>query len=90
MSLEEGAKRIEPAEYDTRQVEQGSREKLLDRVAWAAYYDDRVYEGCSRSVLQALHRAVFIWEMEGPLKQALPWQAALPEWVRPVALLPVV
>jgi len=54
MSLEEIAKRIELAEYDTRQVEPGSREKLLDRVAWAAYYNDRVYEGCSRSVLQAL------------------------------------
>jgi C_GCAxxG_C_C family probable redox protein len=24
------------------------------RVAWAAYYNDRVYEGCTRSVLQAL------------------------------------
>jgi C_GCAxxG_C_C family probable redox protein len=54
MSLEEVAKRIELAEYDTRQVEPGSREKLLDRIAWDAYYNDRVYEGCSRSVLQAL------------------------------------
>jgi C_GCAxxG_C_C family probable redox protein len=54
MSLEEVAKRIELAEYDTRRVEPGSREKLLDRVAWAAYYNDRVYEGCSRSVLHAL------------------------------------
>jgi C_GCAxxG_C_C family probable redox protein len=54
MSLEEVAKRIEMANYETRQVEPASREKLLDRVAWAAYYNDRVYEGCSRSVLQAL------------------------------------
>ena len=54
MSLEEVAKRIELADYDTRQVEPGSREKLLDRVAWAAYYNDRTYEGCSRAVLQAL------------------------------------
>jgi C_GCAxxG_C_C family probable redox protein len=54
MSLEEVAKRIELAEYDTRNVEPGSREKLLDRIAWAAYYNDRVYEGCTRSVLQAL------------------------------------
>jgi len=54
MSLEEVAKRIELAEYNTRQVEPGSREKLLDRIAWAAYHNDRVYEGCSRSVLQAL------------------------------------
>lgn len=54
MSLEEIAKRIELADYGTRQVEPGSRAKLLDRVAWAAYYNDRVYEGCSRSVLYAL------------------------------------
>jgi len=54
MSLEEVAKRIELAGYDTRRVEPGSREKLLNRVAWAAYYNDRVYEGCTRFVLQAL------------------------------------
>ena len=54
MSLEEIAERIELADYGTRQVEPGSRAKLLDRVAWAAYYNDRVYEGCSRSVLYAL------------------------------------
>jgi C_GCAxxG_C_C family probable redox protein len=54
MSLEEVARRIECAKYDTRDVAPGSREKLLDRVAWAAYYNDRAYEGCSRSVLQAL------------------------------------
>ncbi len=54
MSLEEVAEKIELADYGTRHVEPGSREKLLDRVAWAAYYNDRAYEGCSRSVLQAL------------------------------------
>lgn len=54
MSLEEIAKRIELADYGTRQIEPGSRAKLLDRVAWAAYHNDRVYEGCSRSVLYAL------------------------------------
>jgi C_GCAxxG_C_C family probable redox protein len=54
MSLEEIARRIERADYGTRDVEPGSREKLLDRVAWAAYYNDRVYEGCTRSVLYAL------------------------------------
>jgi len=54
MSLEEVAKIIEKANYTNRQIEPGSREKLLDRVAWAAYYNDRVYEGCTRSVFQAL------------------------------------
>ena len=54
MSLEKVATIIEKANYTNRQIEPGSREKLLDRVAWAAYYNDRVYEGCTRSVLQAL------------------------------------
>jgi len=54
MSLEEVARRIEQADYTARSVEPGSRDKLLDRIAWAAYYNDRVYEGCTRSVLHAL------------------------------------
>jgi C_GCAxxG_C_C family probable redox protein len=64
MSLEEVAKRIEMANYETRQVEPASREKLLDRVAWAAYYNDRVYEGCSRSVLQALQTHLHLGDGE--------------------------
>lgn len=64
MSLEEVAKKIELAKYDTRQVEPGSREKLLDRVAWVAYYNDRVYEGCSRSVLQALQSLLHLGDGE--------------------------
>ena len=40
MSLDEIAKRIELAEYNNRRVEPGSRVKLLDRIAWAAYYND--------------------------------------------------
>jgi C_GCAxxG_C_C family probable redox protein len=67
MSLEEIAKRIELADYGTRQVEPGSRAKLLDRVAWAAYYNDRVYEGCSRSVLYALQGHLHL-EGAGALK----------------------
>ena len=64
MGLEEVAERIEKADYNTRQVEPGSREKLLDRVAWAAYYNDRVYEGCSRSVLQALQTHLHLGDGE--------------------------
>jgi C_GCAxxG_C_C family probable redox protein len=67
MSLEEIAERIELADYGTRQVEPGSREKLLDRIAWAAYYNDRVYEGCSRSVLYALQSHLHL-EGEDALK----------------------
>ena len=55
MDFEEMAKKIEQASYDTSQLEPGSREKLLDRVAWAAYNNDRVYQGCTRSVLHALN-----------------------------------
>lgn len=54
MSLEKIAKKIELAKYDTREVEPGSKEKLLDRIAWDAYYNDRVYQGCTRCVLHAL------------------------------------
>ena len=64
MGLEEVAERIEKANYNTREVEPGSREKLLDRVAWAAYYNDRVYEGCSRSVLQALQTHLHVGDGE--------------------------
>ncbi|MFO8165193.1 MAG: C-GCAxxG-C-C family protein [Desulfatiglandales bacterium] len=60
MSLEEVAKRIERADYGTRDLEPGSREKLLDRIAWAAYYNDRVYEGCARSVLYALQTHIHL------------------------------
>lgn len=54
MSLEEVAKRIERARYDAREIGLLPREKLMDRVAWAAYYNHRVYGGCSRSVMKAL------------------------------------
>jgi C_GCAxxG_C_C family probable redox protein len=64
VTLEEVAKRIELARYDTRQVEPGSREKLLDRVAWAAYYNDRVYEGCTRCVLEALQSHLHLGDKE--------------------------
>jgi C_GCAxxG_C_C family probable redox protein len=67
MSLEEIAKRIELADYGTRHVEPGSRAKLLDRVAWAAYHNDRAYEGCSLSVLYALECHLHL-KGEGALK----------------------
>ena len=67
MSLEQVTRRIESADYGTRQVEPGSTQKLLDRIAWAAYYNDRTYEGCSRSVLQALQGHLHL-EDEGALR----------------------
>jgi C_GCAxxG_C_C family probable redox protein len=54
MSLKEVAKKIELAAYDTPEAKPSSKEKLLDRIAWDAYYNDRVYQGCTRCVLNAL------------------------------------
>ena len=67
MSLEEVAKRIELANYDTHEVGSLSKEKRLDRIAWAAYYNHRVYGGCSRSVLKALQDHLHL-DGEGALK----------------------
>jgi len=44
----------EAARYDTRAEPAASKGKILDRVAKAAYDNDRAYEGCTRSVLDAL------------------------------------
>lgn len=44
----------EAAKYDTRSEKAGSRGKVLDRVAKAAYDNNRAYEGCARCVLHAL------------------------------------
>ena len=44
----------EKARYDTRSEEAGSKAKILDRVAKAAYDNNRAYEGCARCVLHAL------------------------------------
>lgn len=68
MSLEEVAKRIELANYDTHEIGSLSREKRLDRIAWAAYYNHRVYGGCSRSVLKALQDHLRLDDGGGALK----------------------
>jgi C_GCAxxG_C_C family probable redox protein len=44
----------ERAVYTTRESPPGSRAKLLDVIAKAAYDNNRAYEGCSRCVLWAL------------------------------------
>jgi C_GCAxxG_C_C family probable redox protein len=44
----------ETARYDTRSEGIASTEKILDRIAKAAYDNDRAYEGCTRCVLAAL------------------------------------
>ena len=44
----------ETARYDLRAEKAGSKAKVLDRVAKAAYDNNRAYEGCARCVLHAL------------------------------------
>jgi len=44
----------ETARYDTRSEGVASTGKILDRIAKAAYDNDRAYEGCTRCVLAAL------------------------------------
>ncbi len=44
----------ETAAYNTRSEKAGSKAKILDRVAKAAYNNNRAYEGCARCVLHAL------------------------------------
>jgi hypothetical protein len=44
----------ETARYDTRSEGMASTGKILDRIAKAAYDNDRAYEGCTRCVLAAL------------------------------------
>jgi len=44
----------EAARYDTHSEVAGSKAKTIDRVAKAAYDNNRAYEGCARCVLHAL------------------------------------
>ncbi|RLF76707.1 hypothetical protein DRN38_03950 [Thermococci archaeon] len=58
------------ARYDIRS-KPGSKEKILDRVAKAAYDNDRAYEGCARCVLAALHHHLHLTDDEREFKGAL-------------------
>jgi len=51
--------------YRTRQVAPGSREKILDAVAIAAYNNNRTYEGCTRCVLAALQEHLQLASPQG-------------------------
>ena len=46
----------ETARYDTRSEGMASTGKTLDRIAKAAYNNNRAYEGCTRCVLAALQQ----------------------------------
>jgi len=61
----------ESANYKSREEKPGSINKILDRVAKAAYDNDRAYEGCARSVLEALQRELHLEDDENAYRAAL-------------------
>jgi C_GCAxxG_C_C family probable redox protein len=51
--------------YKVKGIPPGAREKILDIIAKSAYNNDRVYEGCTRSVLAALIEHLHLSTTEG-------------------------
>ena len=52
----------EKSRYNIRSEKAGSKSKIIDRVAKAAYDNNRAYEGCARCVLHALQTHMKITE----------------------------
>lgn len=67
----------ERARYDTRSEKAGSKGKMLDRVAKAAYDNNRAYEGCARCVLHALQIHLNILDDNNSFKEAMKSSTAL-------------
>jgi len=67
----------ETARYDTRSEKAGSKGKILDRVAKAAYDNNRAYEGCARCVLHALQTHLNILDDNKSFKDVLKSSTAL-------------
>ncbi len=61
----------ENADYKSREEPPASVKKILDRVAKAAYDNDRAYEGCTRCVFEALQRELHLEEDENAYRAAL-------------------
>jgi C_GCAxxG_C_C family probable redox protein len=61
----------EKARYNTRNEGMASTEKILDRIAKAAYDNDRAYEGCTRCVLAALQEHLHLLHDEKAYKAVL-------------------
>jgi len=61
----------ETARYDTRGEGMASTGKILDRIAKAAYDNDRAYEGCARCVLAALQEHVHLLHDDKAYRAAL-------------------
>lgn len=67
----------EEARYDTRSEKPGSRLKVIDRVAKAAYNNNRAYEGCARCVLSALQTHLDLMDDGKAFKSVLKASTAL-------------
>jgi C_GCAxxG_C_C family probable redox protein len=67
----------ETARYNTRGEEMASTEKILDRIAKAAYDNDRAYEGCTRCVLAALQEHLHLLHDDKAYRAVLKASTAL-------------
>ncbi len=67
----------ERARYDTRSEKAGSVLKVLDRIAKAAYDNNRAYEGCARCVLHALRTHLHLLEDGGAFRAVMKASTAL-------------
>jgi C_GCAxxG_C_C family probable redox protein len=67
----------ETARYDTRSEGIASTKKILDRIAKAAYDNDRTYEGCTRCVLAALQEHLHLLHDDKAYRAVLKASTAL-------------
>ena len=67
----------ETARYDTRSEGIASTKKILDRIAKAAYDNDRTYEGCTRCVLAALQDHLHLLQDDRAYRAVLKASTAL-------------
>ena len=67
----------EEARYDTRDEKPGSTAKVLDRLAKAAYDNNRTYEGCARCVLHALQTHLHLLDDDKAFRAAFKASTAL-------------
>ena len=67
----------EKARYDTRSDKAGSMSKVLDRIAKAAYDNNRAYEGCARCVLSALQTHLHLMDDDKAFRGVMKSSTAL-------------
>jgi C_GCAxxG_C_C family probable redox protein len=67
----------EKARYNTRSDKAGSMSKVLDRIAKAAYNNNRAYEGCARCVLSALQTHLHLMDDDKAFRGVMKSSTAL-------------